>query len=159
MSKRHRSQSPLPKSINEPVKLPRLGVKNIPKSDVILFSQLGESSDTFTTDLYNISVAFVLSRRDPSDASDEVDYSVLFDHKIRRKYTTLDIVAIKKYIDHGHAYPAMIKVLSEKLNESRDSLIRDIHDIHSFIDLYAEFLETTDEAMEDLCDKLQNLGW
>ena len=53
----------------------------------------------------------------------------------------------------------MINVLSEKLNISQDSLTRDIHDIHAFIDLYAEYLETTDEAMEDLCDKLQNLGW
>ena len=53
----------------------------------------------------------------------------------------------------------MIKVLSEKLNISRDSLTRDIHDIHTFIDLYAEFLETPGEEMEDLCDKLQNLGW
>ena len=159
MTKRHRSQSPLQKSINTSVKLPRLGVKNIPKSDVILFSQLGEISDTFTNDLYNISVAFVLSRRDPSDASDEVDYSVLFDHKARKKYSTRDVEAIQKYIDQGHAYDAMIKVLSEKLNISRDSLIRDIHDIHTFIDLYAEFLETPGEEMEDLCDKLQNLGW
>ena len=159
MSKRRRSQSPLQKSINTSVKLPRLGVKNIPKSDVILFSQLGESSITFTNDLYNNSVAFVLSRRDPSDASDEVDYSVLFDHKIRRKYSTQDVEAIKKYIDNGHAYLAMIKVLSEKLNISQDSLTRDIHDIHAFIDLYAEFLETPGEAMEDLCDKLQNLSW
>ena len=78
---------------------------------------------------------------------------------IRRKYSTQDVEAIKKYIDHGHAYSAMIKVLSEKLNISRDSLARDIHDIHAFIDLYAEFLETPGEAMEDLCDKLQNLGW
>ena len=159
MTKRHRSQSPLQKSINVSVKLPRLGVKNIHKSDVILFSQLGESSDTFTNDLYNISVAFVLSRRDPSDASDEVDYRVLFDHKVRRKYSTRDVEAIQKYINQGHAYDAMIKVLSEKLNISRDSLTRDIHDIHTFIDLYAEFLETPGEEMEDLCDKLQNLGW
>ena len=105
-------------------------------------------SENFYHDLLNLGKLYKLSRPDINDMSDEVDFSHIFNTVKWAKYNEIEKNNIIEYINSGKCYKLFEKVL-RTLNVSNLHIQNDTYEIYTFIDMYADFIETTDT--QDLC--------
>ena len=105
-------------------------------------------SENFYHDLLNLGKLYKLSRPDINDMSDEVDFSHIFNTVKWAKYNQTEKSNIMEYINSGKCYKLFEKVL-KTLNITEVQIKNDIYEIYTFIDTYADFIESNDT--QDLC--------
>jgi len=105
-------------------------------------------SENFYHDLLNLGKLYKLSRPDINDMSDEVDFSHVFETVKWAKYNEIEKNNIIEYINSGKCYKLFEKVL-RTLNVSNLHIQNDTYEIYTFIDMYADFIETN--VTQDLC--------
>lgn len=113
-------------------------------------------SATLDVDLFNLAAMWVATRQtdDP-----KCRFDTLFNPRAMSTYSEEEIRSGKKFLDTGKGYEALIEILKRDFNISDEIINRDIGDVHSFVDLYADFLnDSSSSKMEDLIQSLKQLS-
>ena len=113
--------------------------------------------ETFQDDMFNIALAWISSRRVNGDSSDEIDFTFLFNPRSRKAYTEKEAETISQFLNTGKGYTELVRILTTQLRVPYEDVLCDIKDVHALIDLYAEFLETENRSVDDLCTEMMKL--
>ena len=113
-------------------------------------------SATLDVDLFNLATMWVATRQVDGP---ECRFDTLFNPRALSIYSEEEIRSGKKFLDTGKGYEAFIEILKRDFYMTDEIINRGMGDIHSYVDLYADFLEESSSSnMKDLIQSLKQLS-